>query len=286
MVKSAERAIRILETVAQNSAGLTHTEISHSLHIPSGSLTPLLTTLSQLGYLSLQPSSKKYLLSTGVLSLTRRYQEGLDIVRMGEPFLIRLVEMTGEASAITIENGNRSTVVAKVNSHLPLSPSLNLGDSAPLYAGASGRIYLAFRSNEEINRYLSTVHLKPFTAKTPTDPDLIRKELAAIRGGALSCSREHIFEGVSAIAAPIRDFSGKVVATFIISAPTARLGPEKEKLVKNALREVSGELSDMLGFNRDPGRLRLQSSKEDSVNRGAESEARNPKFETIPNDQD
>ena len=172
MVKSAERAIRILETVAQFSAGLTHTEISHSLHIPSGSLTPLLTTLSQLGYLSLHPPTKRYLLSTGVLSLSRRYQEGLDIVRTGEPFLIRLVEMTGEASAITIENGNRSTVVAKVNARLPLSPSLNLGDSAPLYAGASGRIYLASRSNEEINRYLSTVHLKPFTAKTPTDPVL------------------------------------------------------------------------------------------------------------------
>ncbi|RJR32208.1 MAG: IclR family transcriptional regulator [Desulfobacteraceae bacterium] len=266
MVKSAERAIRILETVAQFSAGLTHSEIAQTLRIPSGSLTPLLTTLSQLGYLSVQSATKRYTLSTGVLSLSRRYQESLDIVRTGEPFLVRLVEMTGEASAITIENGNRSTVVAKVNSRLPLSPSLNLGDSAPLYAGASGRVYLAFRTPEEIDRYLSTVQLKPFTAKTPTDPDLIRKELAAIRAGALSCSREHIFEGVTAIAAPVRDFRGKVVATFIISAPTSRLGPEKEKLVKKALRSVSEDFSEMLGYSCDPGRVRPQTSKVESVN--------------------
>jgi DNA-binding IclR family transcriptional regulator len=223
-----------------------------------------LNTLLQLGYLSLDPSTKRYLLSTGILSLSRRYQESLDIVRMGEPFLARLVETTGEAAAITIENGNRSTVVAKVNSRLPLSPSLNLGDSAPLYAGASGRIYLAFRSAEEIDRYLSTVPLKPFTARTPTDPDLIRKELYAIRAGALSFSREYIFEGVTAIAAPIRDLSAKVVATFIVSAPTTRLGPEKEKLAIGALREASEEFSARLGFNSS-GRVKPQSSKGDSV---------------------
>jgi DNA-binding IclR family transcriptional regulator len=252
MVKSAERAIRILETVAQRSGGLTHTEICHSLHIPSGSLTPLLGTLSGLGYLSFSPSTKRYALSAGVLSLTRSYQEGLDIVRVGEPFLAHLVEKTGEAAAITIENGNRSTVVAKVKSPLPLSPSLNLGDSAPLYAGASGKIYLAAREDAEIERYLSTVNLKPFTSKTPTQPARIWEEVRDIRKRGLSYSREYIFEGVTAVAAPVRDFSGKVVATLIISAPTSRLAPKKEKLVEKALREAAATFSERLGFVRGP----------------------------------
>jgi IclR family transcriptional regulator, KDG regulon repressor len=251
MVKSAERAIRILETVSQTSGGLTHTEICNALRIPSGSLTPLLSTLSDLGYVSLDPSTKKYLLAAGVLSLSRRYQESLDIVRLGEPFLVQLVGKTGEAAAMTVEHGDHSTVVAKVKSPLPLSPSLNLGDSAPLYAGASGRIYLAFRSDEEIGRYLSTVELKPITARTPIRPDRIREELRAIRKGALSYSREHMFDGVTAIAAPIRDYKGKVVATFIISAPTTRLGAEKEKQVVASLREAAEALSEKLGFSRN-----------------------------------
>jgi IclR family transcriptional regulator, KDG regulon repressor len=248
MVKSAERAIRILETVAHRGGGLSHTELCQSLHIPSGSLTPLLSTLSHLGYLSLNPSTKRYMLSAGVLSLARSYQEGLDIVRLGEPFLVELAEKTGEGAAITIENGNHSTVVAKIRSPLPLSHSLNLGDSAPLYAGASGKIYLASRSDSEIERYLSSEELKPFTAKTPTCPAIIWEEVRAIRKGGLSYSREYIFEGVSAIAAPIRDFSGKVVATFIISAPTLRLGVQKQKLVEKALRQASAAFSERLGF--------------------------------------
>jgi IclR family KDG regulon transcriptional repressor len=251
MVKSAERAIRILEGIAQARGGLTHTEMCQALRIPSGSLTPLLNTLRTLGYLLLDESGKKYLLGPSVLFLSRRYQEELDIVQIGQPFLTELVRVTGEASAITIQNGNRSTVVAKVNSPLPVRPSLNLGDSAPLYAGASGKIYLAFRSDEEIHRYLSTVELKRFTPKTPVRPDQIWHELRAIRAGALSYSRECIFEGVTAVAAPVRDFSGKVVATFIVSAPTSRMGVEKEKAVEKALREASAALSEKLGFGRD-----------------------------------
>ncbi len=250
MVKSAERAIRILEIVAQSSGGLTHTEICSALNIHSGSLTPLLSTLSNLGYVSLNTLTKRYVLTAGILSLSRRYQEGLDIVRLGEPFLAQLVEKTGEAAAMTLQNGDRSTVVAKVKSPLPLSPSLNLGDSAPLYAGASGRIYLAFRSDEEIERYLSSVELKPITPSTPTRPDRIREELRAIREGALSYSREHMFNGITAIAAPIRDFSGEVVATFIISAPTARLGGEKEKRIEKFIREAAAAFSEELGFCR------------------------------------
>ena len=264
MVKSAERAIRILETVARSNGGLTHSEICGKLGIPSGSLTPLLGTLSRLGYVSLNPSTKRYLLAAGVLSLSRQYQEGLDIVRLGEPFLVQLVEKTGEGAAMTIEHADRSTVVAKVRSPLPLSPSLNLGDSAPLYAGASGRIYLAFRSDEEIEAYLSKVELKPITVKTPTRPDRIRDELRAIRNGALSYSREYIFEGVTAIAAPIMDFSEKVVATFIISAPTSRMVPKQAKIVEEALREASMALSERLGFTLGQWTEKSVASKGDS----------------------
>lgn len=254
MVKSAERAIRILETIARSSGGFTHTDLCHALHIPSGSLTPLLITLLDLGYLSLNPATKRYALSTAVLSLARSYQEGLDLVRMGEPFLFQLVEKTGESAAITLENANRSTVVAKVKSPLPLSHSLNVGDSAPLYAGASGKIYLSSRSDSEIEHYLSTSDLTPMTAKTPTRPERIWDEIRAIRRGGLSYSREYIFEGVSAIAAPVRDFTRKVVATFIVSAPTSRLVPRKERQVEKALLEASAALSAKLGYvvEREP----------------------------------
>jgi DNA-binding IclR family transcriptional regulator len=251
MVKSAERAIRILETVARSERGLTHTEMCRILDIPSGSLTPLLNTLCKLGYLLVEESRKKYRLGPGVLFLARRYQEELDIVQIGQPFLSELVRVTGEAAAITIENGNHSTVVAKVNSPHPVSRSLNLGDSAPLYAGASGKIYLAFRSDEEIRRYLTTVALRRFTPKTPIHPDEIWREIRAIRGGGLSYSREYIFEGVTAVAAPVRDFTAKVVATLIVSAPTSRMDPEKEEVVEKALREAARGFSEKLGFRSD-----------------------------------
>jgi len=251
MVKSAERTIRILETVARSDSGLTHTDLCQSLHIPSGSLTPLLNTITHLGYLSVDPVKKRYFLGARVLFLSRKYQEELDIVRIGEPFLAQLVGLTGESAAITIETGDRSTVVAKVNSPLSLRPSLNLGDSAPLYAGASGKIYLAFRSDEEITHYLATVPLQPFTPMTPVHPDHIWQEIRAIRAGSLSFSRECLFEGVSAVAAPIRDSQGKVVATLIINAPTFRMGADKEKNVEKALREASAAFSAMLGFGPD-----------------------------------
>lgn len=252
MVKSAERAVRILETVGRTKEGLTHTELSQALNIPSGSLTPLLNTLFHMGYLSLDlHSKKKYMLGAGVLFLSSRYQENLDIVQVGDPFLAELVSLTGETAAIAIESGDQVMVVAKQNTSRSLRPSLDLGGRAPLYAGASGKIFLAHRSDEEINRYLSTVELKPLTPYTIIEPDRIWHELRAIREGALSYSRESMFEGVTAVAAPVRDMSARVVATLLITGPTTRLGLEKEAFVEKALREATAAFSQKLGFRCD-----------------------------------
>jgi DNA-binding IclR family transcriptional regulator len=249
MVKSAERAVRILETVGRAKEGLTHTELSQALSIPSGSLTPLLNTLFDLGYLSLDLHNKKrYVLGAGVLFLSNRYQKNFDMVQVGEHFLAQLVSLTGETAAIAIESGDQVMVIAKKNTSSSLRPSLELGGRAPLYAGASGKIFLAHRSDEEISRYLSTVDLKPLTPHTIIEPDKIWNELEAIRKGALSYSREAMFEGVTAVAAPVKDMGGKVVATLLITGPTTRLGPEKEAFIEKTLREAAAAFSQRLGF--------------------------------------
>lgn len=253
VVKSAQRALTVLEAVARADGGLTHSEISHALDIPSGSLTPLLSTLCNLGYLSLDSGKKKYVLGSSVLFLAWRYQESLDIVHIGEPFLSELVYLTGESAAIVIESGDQVTVVAKQNSPRPLRPSLELGGRAPLYAGASGKVFLADRSDQEIDRYLSTVELKSFTPHTTKDPHLIWKQLRAIRKGALAYSRESLFEGVTAVAAPVRNMSGKLVATMIVTAPTVRFGPERAAFIEKALRKTSAAFSRKLGYREGEG---------------------------------
>jgi IclR family acetate operon transcriptional repressor len=124
-----------------------------------------------------------------------------------------------------------------------------MGERAPIYATAGGKAILAHLSDDEIERYLSSVALTPITKSTITDPEVLWRELNAIRSGALARSNEELHEGITAMASPVFDLYGHVVASIVLPVLTIRFTPEKEKKAENVLRHASIELSRQLGFD-------------------------------------
>jgi DNA-binding IclR family transcriptional regulator len=249
MVKSADRVMQILEAIGSSDEGKTHGELAYSLNIPKSSLSLLLANLVDRDYISLGGSDKRYILGPQVLVLAGRYLSSLDIARLGQPILRRLTRVIDESAEIAIKRENEMMIIAKEDCSRPLARMIQMGERAPIYATAGGKAILAHLSDEEIEHYLSSVELMPITKATITDPEVLRGELKAIRSGALARSHEELHEGITAVASPVFDLYGRVVASIVLPILTIRFTSEKEKKAEQILRQASIELSHQLGFD-------------------------------------
>jgi IclR family pca regulon transcriptional regulator len=85
-----------------------------------------------------------------------------------------------------------------------------------------GRVLLAGMAEPELAAYLSAVRLERLTARTVSSVAALRAELARVRGQGWALVNQELEEGLRAVAAPIRDRSGKVVAALNVSAHASR----------------------------------------------------------------
>ncbi|MBW2207845.1 MAG: IclR family transcriptional regulator [Deltaproteobacteria bacterium] len=249
MVKSADRVIQILEAVGLAREGVTHGDLVSALNIPKSSLSSLLSTLVDSQYLSLEKSSKRYELGSQILVMAGRYLHGLDVVKLGQPLLREITGVTDESSEIAIKRGHDIVIVCKEDSSRPVARVIQIGDRAPMYATAAGKAILAHLQEEETAKYFSSVDMAPLTKNTITDPIVLQKELKRIRSGALARSNEELDEGVVALAAPVFDFHGQVVASVVVPVPAMRFTKERQKDIERALRSGAMELSHLLGWD-------------------------------------
>lgn len=248
MVKSAHRVVQILEAVSSSTAGLKHSEIVDILNIPKGSLSLLLSDLVSQDYLSQDKDGRRYMLGPQVLVIAKRYLASLDVAQLGRPILKKMVIDSGESVEIALGRGNDILMICREDCSRPLQSVIQIGDRAPLYATAAGKAILAFFPDSEIEKYLSSVQLKSFTKRTITHPKALRKDLEAIRDGAVAYSREEWNEGIIAMGMPVFDADGRVHASLVIPIPTIRFNQKKEKRAELALREGAANLSHKLGF--------------------------------------
>lgn len=250
MVKSATRVIRILETVGASKQGISHAELSAALKIPKGSLSFLLADLVAHDFLSLRKEDeRRYVVGPQILVIAGQFLTDLDIVQLGRPVVHEVMTAADESCALAVRNGFEMLIVYGENCSQPLKRAVEIGYRAPLYTTAGGKALLAHLSDEEIQQYISSIKLSPVTHATITDPKALLRELKEIRSGEIAYAREEHYEGLVAMAAPIFDLYGDVVASMVVTLPTIRFNAKSEKLVRNTLRGASEKLSRELGFN-------------------------------------
>lgn len=255
MVKSVERVSQILRLTGNSTDGLSNAQIAKTLNIPKSTLSALLNSLVSHGYLSLDASSLRYRLGPFLLALAGRYIGSLDMVKIGQNFLKQLTLKTEESSGLEIPHGPDIMLVAKEDSPQPVLHLLEIGERAPIYATAAGKTILAYRSDFEIKKYLDSVALVPFTDNTITDPNRIWEEIAEIRSGSLAYNRGELNALSIAIAAPVFDLHGSLIAALVVIMPAFRSDDKKNKIIEDALREASVALSHELGFEPEPKKM-------------------------------
>ena len=244
-MSAVERTMLILETLSKAEA-INLENMAKMTALPKATLLRFLSSLISLGYVY-RDSADQYHLTLKMFMVGSRSLSHIDLVSTAKPFAKKLSQKLGETVHMGILEDDEAVYVLKEESSYTLRMYSRVGKIIPLYCTAIGKVFLSEMSEEELDGYLSTHTLKPFTPKS-LDESGLRAELHEIRSRGWAIDREEHEENIVCIASPIRDYSGKAVAAISASWPVFRFCGED--LDKNAslVLETAGEISSILGF--------------------------------------
>lgn len=247
-VKSAQRALQILEYLTQREEPLTFTEIADSLGFPRSSLHGLLHTLVQSGWMHLDEGSRRYTLGLRTLEAGNAYTRALGLPERARPHMERIRDEIDETVQLSILDGRHNVYIAKVEGRQALRLASEVGRRLPAHATGLGKALLSELPARELEELIHGVRLEGFTPHTITAKSALRAELAEIRRRGYATDNEEYSIGVRCLAMVVRDHTGRADVAMSVSAPTIRFSDQRRERTLQLLRVATGRLSTALGY--------------------------------------
>lgn len=244
-VKSAMRTLDILELLVAQGRPLAAHEISTALAIPVSSLSYLLNTLADRGYVA--RDGRRYGPGQGLSRLQPRHEADTLTQRAAkvvQSLRLRLNETVG----FFVPRGHEvEAAVSEIGTHA-LRYTLDVGQRAPMHAFAAGKAILATYDEAEFEAYLAQSIRKSMTPQTLIDEADLRAEIAEVRRTGLGRTREEYTPGIHAIGKVVMA-GDRAVGAVSVAIPLARLTPDLEALTIDLLRRAV----DLLEHPADEG---------------------------------
>jgi DNA-binding IclR family transcriptional regulator len=245
-VQSVDRAAAILEILARDGeAGVT--EVARELDVHKSTASRLLAALDRRELVTQDAARGKFRLGLGIVRLAGAVTRRLDVVQEGRPVGRALAREVGETVNLAILADRDALYLDQVAGPAALSPHNWAGQRIPLHATSDGKVLLAYLTDAERDRCL-TPPLRRFTDCTVTAVAAFPPLLAQVRERGFATAVNELEDGLTAIAAPVRDAEGNVVASVSASGPSFRIPADRIPAVAGSVRRAAAEISRRLGW--------------------------------------
>lgn len=249
IIQAVSHALDLLEQFHDDVDELGVTELSKRLKLHKNNVFRLLATLESRGYIEQNKATENYRLGLKALELGQTFIKQMGLLRQAKPILERMVEQSNETSYVAIYKDNHIVYLDVVETNLTVRVVSRVGSRLPAYCTASGKVHMAHMSEEELDELLGAMKFVQHTPTTIPDAAAMRKALEQVRADGYAIDDEELDPGVRCIAAPIRDYTRRIVGAISISGPNMRISDErlKAELVPLVLQSAS-DLSTRLGY--------------------------------------
>jgi DNA-binding IclR family transcriptional regulator len=243
------RVFEVLELLVAHPEGLTLTEISRRLGLPTSSGHNLLQRMVATDVLTVN-DGPRYSVGGRAVRLGIRIIDGLEVRAVARRHLHELSRATGEDTYLAVPLGDRVVYVDRVPGTRPVGVEIRLGQSLYLHATAVGKLFAAH--HEHLHERLLAEPRKQLTDHTLAGVAELERELGRIRNDGHAVSREEAVPGVVGLAVPVRDAHGDVAAAVHIAALRARLDATREGELLAAARATASAIERELGLPLTP----------------------------------
>ena len=249
-VQVIDRALSMLELLGNENRALTLTEFYRRLKLPKSTLLRLLAVLERHGFVVKDARFGSYRLGLKLHELGNKAVAQVDLKERARPHLEKLVAVLQETANLSVLQGDSAIIIDRIEPSRALRVPANIGErfSHSLHASAIGKILLASLPEGDVKEVVGRSRLRAFTGNTITTFPGLLEELKRVRERGYAFDNEEAEAGLICIAAPIRDHSGKVIASIGVSGPTFRLSKRKVPLLSQLVSREATSLSMKLGF--------------------------------------
>ncbi len=245
---SLRRALEILFTLdgdAGQDGGLGVTRVAALVGRDKSQVSRTLKVLASYGLAERDAQTRGYRLGPRLFALAGRAARTA-LLAAGDPLLRRLVGELGETAHLSLLQGAEVLTVLSESPNRSVQAADWVGRTAPVYCTSSGRALLFDHDREALGALMRGVELDGVPGRAPKDLDDLYARIQSARRLGFALVEEEFEPGLVAVAAPVRDFSGRVSAAINVSAPQFRLG-EGMEAAGQAVRAAADELSAQLG---------------------------------------
>ena len=237
-IKVFDKIVQVIDLLATSSQGLTLKKVQRALGFNKGTAFRILRTLESSEVVA-RDENGTFVLGNRVLWWETCYRQNLDLPKIVRPHLEKLRDLTLETAVFSILMGSQTVVVDQVISPHATSTRFDVGFSAPLYAGATGRVILAHLDPGKRKALLSRQRLERLTERTITDRRQLERELNKCLARGFAFSEGERLSNTSSIAAPILGGHQEVLGVISVNGPSDRLTRSRcQSIAPMLLRET------------------------------------------------
>src|SRR6202167_2177149 len=245
---AVERALAMLEAVAQASDGLSNAKISRKLDIPKSSASYILRTLETQSYLTRDPESGKYRVGLKILSLRRGALSGLDVRGVAAPIMRHLTHQTGLTCHLAVLDGPDAVYIEKVEPEGFIRMDTWVGRRMRVHATSVGKALVAYIPQDRLEQILSRSGMEKRTPKTLTAQPRLLKELEKVRTQGYAVDDEENNLGARCVGAPVFNDHGAIEAALGLSGTTQQVSPQTMPRILDALKDAPRHISMGMGY--------------------------------------
>jgi IclR family acetate operon transcriptional repressor len=248
-VQSIERAFAVLGALADGPVGVT--EVAERVDLPKSTVARLLGSLVTEGAVEQVPGETRYRLGRRMATLAARADGGGSLIGIARPHLEELASRLGESAGLAVRDGSSVHYVDQVDIDHQVQIRDWTGTRVPMHAVSSGLVILASLPEPELAAFLARP-LERFTKSTMTDAVALRERLAKVRSDGFAWVREEFAEGLSSVAAPVKDAGGSAAAAAVhVHGPSYRFpGDGRETELAARVVDAAATISARLGRAR------------------------------------
>jgi DNA-binding IclR family transcriptional regulator len=248
-LETLARGLAFLEMFVEETGGLTVTEAARRMGGDLTSAYRMVRTLEELDYLREDGVTKRYKLGTKILAFGIRQLESLELRDVAMPHLRDLAEETGETVSLAVLGGGQAVVIERIESKQRVVIRGHVGWTFPLHTTSLGKALLAFEPESDVPDVLERNRAATGVRMKRAELAALNKELRTIRKNGYALNDEQSAAGLRAVAAPIRDFRGEVVASVNVGGPTMRINlKDLRSRLAGAVVETAAKISADLGY--------------------------------------
>ena len=246
-LSSVANSIRLLTSFSGEEDELGITTLAGRLRLAKSTVHRLAATLTSAGFLEQNTETGKYRLGVALFELGALVRRRMDVANEARPKLRELLERTGETVQLGIVDHYSVLYVYEMESPRAIRMAAAVGGRAPLHCTAVGKVLLAFQSADYVREVVER-GLTGYTPKTLTRRDAVLEMLEETRQREHAIDDEESESGLRAIAAPVRNHSGAVIAALGVAAPLQRMSKKVMQACVPSVIETANAVSARLGY--------------------------------------